>query len=458
MPHSSATMKKRGHSTPLLMQEPPGLSDEIPPSPFKEAAPSSSSQQRQQPQQSQYACPNVFAVLSGIILMVGLSFFTSNPELPNVRVAFIGNSMIYFNDFPRFMESLSDGLIQQNGCLHGNSNLSSILQFGSGMYDKWQTGPALVEQDDDTYPDIYDYGACSVQQLLFGTDDILGNSVYYEYSSSGQQSYYYYNGYDNTTMMIDDDDESIDVMMDDGENPCIQDPNYYDYLQQKYETDGPPQWDFILINDNTRNPCCTDQRAGGKEMLTDVYMQWFLKTGATPIFMSTFAYWADTTRDMSGLVNVPTFTSLTYQGYMEYVELVAEYLPPEQKPRLAPVGLAFLTVWEENYALWQGLIHYDDVHPSPSGTFLQGCVVYATIFGKMPPASILNSDSYFLFRNARRMVPSSQKQKPYPTEERMRYLYNVAKRVMDGHVPESFIKYKDQESVYFHPNDSLYSQ
>ena len=379
----------------------------------------------------------LYAVLGGISLMVGLSFFTSNKELSNFQVAFIGNSMIYFNDFPRFMEKLSDGHIQQNCCLHGNANLTSMLQFGSGMYDKWQTGPAMVE-DDILYSDVYDYGACSIQQLLFGTDNKLGDSV--DYYSSGQQ----YTG--DTTMM------------DDGENPCIQDPNYYDYLQRKYETDGPPQWDFILMNDNTRNPCCTDQRADGKKMLTDVYIPWFLESGATPIFMTTLAYWADTTRDMSGLVDVPTFTSLTHEGYVEYMALVAESLPKEQKPRLAPVGLAFLTVWEENFSLWKDLIHYDDVHPSPSGTFLQGCVVYATIFGKMPPASIMSSESYLLFENARRMVPSNHKQKPYPNQERMRYLYNVAKRVMDGHVPKSFIRYKHQESADFHPNDSLYSQ
>jgi hypothetical protein len=50
----------------------------------------------------------------------------------------IGNSMQYYNDLPRFLEAISDGHIEQNSCLHGDSNLHSNLVTG-GMYQLWRS-------------------------------------------------------------------------------------------------------------------------------------------------------------------------------------------------------------------------------------------------------------------------------------------------------------------------------
>ena len=37
---------------------------------------------------------------------------------------------------------------------------------------------------------------------------------------------------------------------------------------------------------------------------------------------------------------------------------------------IAPVGLAFLTIWEENYGFWNSkLFHIDRIHASPHGTY-----------------------------------------------------------------------------------------
>ena len=55
-------------------------------------------------------------------------------HIPHVKVAMIGNSMMYYNDFPRFMEELSDGHVTQNSCLHGNANFRTILQMGVRPY------------------------------------------------------------------------------------------------------------------------------------------------------------------------------------------------------------------------------------------------------------------------------------------------------------------------------------
>jgi hypothetical protein len=58
--------------------------------------------------------------------------------LPYIKVM-IGNSMQYYNDLPRFLEAISDGHIEQNSCLHGDSNLHSILVTGSGTFQLWRS-------------------------------------------------------------------------------------------------------------------------------------------------------------------------------------------------------------------------------------------------------------------------------------------------------------------------------
>jgi hypothetical protein len=86
--------------------------------------------------------------------------YSSNNTYPYVNVAMVGNSMMFFNDFPRLMgtsdvslysvydrdhshthkrtclyalaftEALSDGHLSQTACLHPNANIKTILQTG----------------------------------------------------------------------------------------------------------------------------------------------------------------------------------------------------------------------------------------------------------------------------------------------------------------------------------------
>lgn len=58
---------------------------------------------------------------------------------PTVRLAMVGNSMMYFNDLPRLLEAMAKGKLHQNSCLHGNADFSSHLWYGNGMSDKWNT-------------------------------------------------------------------------------------------------------------------------------------------------------------------------------------------------------------------------------------------------------------------------------------------------------------------------------
>jgi hypothetical protein len=267
----------------------------------------------------------------------------------------------------------------------------------------------------------------------------------YSYASSSEKTY-------DDDLYQDKYNEKY-PLENDGTNPCLLSVNYYFYKQQQYDDFGPPQWDFIILNDNSRAPCCTEQRQTGLELLKDVYVPWFIETGAVPIFMVTHGYWASM-RDMSGLTDIPTFLSLTYEGYREYAEMVADLLPAKQQPRLAPVGLAFQLVWEDNPTMWENLIHMDEIHLTPSGTYLEGLIVYATIYGHLPnPRIVLNGDIANLFSNARRMTPSAHIQEAYPTLDQARYLYHVASRIINGELPRSFTRYYNGESADFVPDD-----
>ena len=255
----------------------------------------------------------IFGGIFAVCMMIALG--TKKASTPDIKVAFVGNSMIYYNDFPRFMESLSNGHLTQNSCLHGNANLDSILVWGNGMYKIWNSGAARVYSDDAT---IHDYGACTVKQLLFGYDEELE-----EKAAAGDDAVYGNN-----------DDFST---YGDGTNPCISDPYYLQWLDNIYAFQGTPQFDYIVLNDNTRSPARTDTRARSLEVLENVYADWIIETGATPVLLMTYGY-STPYRDMGGLDDVPKFTSLTYEGYRQYAELLESLLPAAQKPRIAPVG------------------------------------------------------------------------------------------------------------------------
>jgi len=366
------------------------------------------------------------------------------PGVPYVRVAFVGNSMQYYNDFPRFMEALSDRRITQNSCLHGDASLSSIAVTGNGMYAMWRMGSARVFNDDER---VYDYGACTIPQLLFGYDDVLDQKVSEEGGGGG--------GGGNE----DDDAELTDDFYSyhDGLNPCLMDEYYYSYLQMVLLRDGPPQFDYIVVNDNTRSPARLQSRQESLSVLESKYIPWFKESGATPIFLCTYGY-STPYRDMGGLSTVPEFTSYTYEGYRQYAALVGAALPDDQQPRIAPVGMAFLVVWEENFALWERLFHVDQIHASPLGTYLQGLVVHYTIFGRMPfQEAALRPDLSYLWMEARRFQPGEHRRSPFPTQEEAAYLYDVALRVMKHkYTPKSFTWYGDGEGADYTPFDDLF--
>jgi hypothetical protein len=102
---------------------------------------------------------------------------------------------------------------------------------GNGMYKNWETGNArLSVQAGDNGP-IYDYGACTVPQLLFGKDDTLDQKLGDPNNNNG-----YYDDDANNNNAANENDNNNDLFLsyDDGANPCLQNPYYYDYLTTTY--------------------------------------------------------------------------------------------------------------------------------------------------------------------------------------------------------------------------------
>ena len=189
--------------------------------------------------------------------------------------------------------------------------------------------------------------------------------------------------------------------------------------------------------------------------LWNSYVPYFLSTTTTiPVLISTFGYWNDEYRDMGGLEDVPTFTSFTHEGYRQYASVLNAYLPKERKARIAPVGIAFLLVWEDNYGMWQSLFQPDNFHLSPHGTYLMACVLYYTLYQHMPSPSLALPEAIStLFQRARRMQPPIHPAMPVPTRDEAAYLYHIAKRVMAlGHLPHSFVKYTHGEASDYREN------
>jgi hypothetical protein len=375
-----------------------------------------------------------WALIAAIALLIGSKFFETSrwgpksyriESLPyfddfqpgngttmnsSVSVAFIGDGMQYVNDLPRFMETLSVGNITQNSCFRRDASLKSVTIHGNGMSPYWNTSKAHINGTD-----VYDFGACTVKQLLFGRDDHLQELVL--------------KGHYKHDPLIG--------------NPCVDYPEYMDYLNSYYASTKRPKWDFIVLNDNSLNPERATHRAKGLEALRDIYVPWFQKTGAIPVFLDTHAY------HLTPKTDIPTFTSITYEGYEQYAAVFEAVLPPAQKPRIAPVGIVFLTVWEEDQALWQMLFESDDIHLTPLGTFLQGCVIHYTLLGRMPAKKdVLRDDMSELWRNARAMEHSGTAKDPFPSKADAEYVYNIVERVVKGkHLPLALFTRKDEDAV-----------
>lgn len=171
---------------------------------------------------------------------------------------------------------------------------ATVVLSGNGMYNRWQTNEALInsnEQDDfystvgddadgnSSHP-LYDFGACSVHQLLAGYDNYL------QY------------GNDNG------------AYSDDGNNPCLVDENYYRYVGNKYAFSNAPSWDYVVLADQSKRMAASSDMARYDtiDALVNVYAPLLLQAGSIPVIVDTHAFWSSHT-------NMTGKTGMSWSGY-----------------------------------------------------------------------------------------------------------------------------------------------
>ena len=303
------------------------------------------------------------------------------------RVAFVGNSILYFNDTPRFLVRLGKGgdhttvtvqprergdtpydsyIEHQDSCLCGGASLESLWSKGNRMLQHgFSTDSAKIATSDGT--EVYDVGS----------------------------------------------------------------PNVNDLLECNPKKDA--SWDFVVMNDHTHGPARPESRKATETILLERYVPLLLANWAIPIVIETAAYRIPGINNSEDLGSTRDFQSKVKDGVRSYLEAMQTKLPEYQTPRMAPVGFAYLTVHDNRRELWEKLFdEWDDFHPSPSGSFLQGCVLHNTMFGSPPPLPRTDDEIANLWMNARMMHSRTEnKAMPLPSVVDAAFLWDVAKMVCE---------------------------
>ena len=287
------------------------------------------------------------------------------------NVAFIGNSIQYYNDCPRFLVNLGKGSIShQDSFLRGGANLSELWNGSAGGAPHW----------------------ASMRNGFSGNDDLGSPTV---------------------LALFGCDDAEV----------------FADSISEYKEGRCRLQWDFVVLNDHTQGPARSNSWKTMRDVLLDKYLPLISDSGATPIVIETAAYRYPAIHNSEDLGSTREFQKLVREGVQSCVEAMRTELPPSSRPRMAPVGTAFLYVHDNNHELWEGLFDpYDNFHPSPSGTFLQGCVLHWTMFGSPPPLPRAEEDIADLWKDARVMhdIRNGEFGAPLPSLKVAEYLWNVS--------------------------------
>ena len=384
-----------------------------------------------------------FVLAMTMLLSKSSAAFRRHHRRKVTYIAHIGNSFQFVNDFPRVLQTMATQPVLQDSVLHGSLSFFTLPNHGNGMRNRWHTDSAW-----DSTTQLYDYGACTISQLLMGSDDYLLSEEDYtnHYKNDGKNPCFAPERQSN-----DDDDTSTDDDAatfhgsnqdddnDDGDDGWQQD---YDdsqaYLEYTLATKTRSQWDFVVMNDQSLRPAVPYERQKSINALKNTYIPMFTASQSTVVFIMTHAYSRPNVNLTSlGLSSIPMFTAKTFKGYHAYAKVVSAASIPT---RLAPVALAFLTVWDENGSLWSRLFGPDSFHPSPHGTYLQTCVVHATIFGYLPDAP-RSTDHIAQYFNHSRSMQLGKTPLDLPTKAEALYLRSVADRVvLQNYLPTSFRK------------------
>ncbi|CAB9511041.1 expressed unknown protein [Seminavis robusta] len=339
-------------------------------------------------------------------------------------VAFIGNSYFFVNDVPRLVNKISGGRVHQGSCVNPGASLGRLLRAGNGMYEYWDTDNAITYKfntewnEDYDGEGVHDYGSCSVFQLLEGYDNDL---TYMNYNGA-----YYY---------------------EEGMNPCFEDENYILYLND-WNLKNPSVFDYVILNDQTARMADADAREDTVDALKYAYAPMIKDSRAKPLLVDTHAYPMEAGSNETDYgESIPYMQAMIYYGVEEYLMALKYNLPSYQEPKVVPIGLAYLTVWEENHSLWSKLFLNETMpYASPYGSYLFANVIYASVYGHLPRRPTQQSQIKDFFKTARYLPELPDDWTGiFPTIQESDYLRLVARRVtLNGEIPTSFTNAKEQ--------------
>lgn len=251
-------------------------------------------------------------------------------EDQEIRIAFIGNSMIYFNDSPRLVENMLKGTghtVRQDSCLRGGATLSSLWEQGNGMNELFRCNAALIDSSNEI--SSYDTGYPTIEALIMGME------------------------------------QTANTIKRRGRN-------------------------VLIVNDHTQSPARIGSRDATAAALRENYLPCIynnLRDSVLILFLQTPAYRFAKIKGTEDLGDFDEFTRRTREGYQFYSDIVQEtpLADSQVESQIAPIGEAFRILRQRNKDLWEKLYCVDDFHPSPHGTWLQACILYALITSEAPP-------------------------------------------------------------------------
>lgn len=234
------------------------------------------------------------------------------------------------------------------------------------------------------------------------------------------------------------------TFMNDGQNPCFQNEAYREY-QESFGLKVRGGWDFVVITDQSKNMAIQENREQALTAFNYTYGPILKKKHISPIIVQPHAYSADGA-DSANINEITTYTALIMEGAKVYKKYLNKRTGWFSKAHIAPVGNAFMTVFEESQnELYPKLFMDDGIHPSAYGTFLYGTIIYATMTGYMPKYNrvvVDNMENSAIFATARRLQASSSAA-GFPTKDEAAILYSIAKKVaLRGYKPRALRGFK----------------
>jgi hypothetical protein len=184
-------------------------------------------------------------------------------------------------------------------------------------------------------------------------------------------------------------------------------------------------YDFVVCVDYSQNNARGDHKAETTAALDKIVSMAKAGGSKTIVLMPSAAYLAPA----KGSEAIGSWADFYYKQGAGYREHLRYLLAAGVDAKIADANEAYKVVKEEDPALWQLLFHTDNFHPTVFGTFLQACIIHATIFGQAPAESALPPDPKVLWARARRLLPRNKDPAQWPTRDQLLYLREVAARV-----------------------------